>query len=135
MKSLKKGATHFRVSFDLVCKGKEPHTQAIQDALGQFFEKDVLEGRISNFVVLIDHAREDRDPFAEPQEGDIFEKPTSLHENTERFEVVEVTPRYVAYAVRQPYHPSPIYQAPMVCRTSRKKWSMTKTIGLVWRSK
>lgn len=53
-----KGARHFTVSFDIKCRGKAPCSGDIRDALGQFFERDVLRGVVSNFDVRINHAKE-----------------------------------------------------------------------------
>jgi hypothetical protein len=50
------GAKHFTVSFDMVCD--DPCAGDIKDALGEFFEKDVLEGKITNLLVRVDHAKE-----------------------------------------------------------------------------
>lgn len=49
---------HFKVSFDIECHGKSPTTGDIKDALGQFFERDVLKGKIANFEVSIDYEKE-----------------------------------------------------------------------------
>lgn len=50
--------TYYKVSFDFADDREDATSSDFRDALMEFFEQDVLEGRVTNLEVKLDHARE-----------------------------------------------------------------------------